>query len=142
MPFGLCNAPATFECIMNSVLEPFLRKFIIVFMDDILIYSSSLVDRATHIKLVLELLRGHKFYVKKSKCPFARQELEYLGHIISGVGVATDPSKTHAMKEWPTPTTVTELRGFLGLTGYYRKFVKHYGSLAKPLTNLLKKKSF
>jgi hypothetical protein len=142
MPFGLCNAPATFECIMNSVLEPFLRKFIIVFMDDILIYSSSLVDRATHIKLVLELLRGHKFYVKKSKCSFARQELEYLGHIISGVGVATDPSKTHAMKEWPTPTTVTELRGFLGLTGYYRKFVKHYGSLAKPLTNLLKKKSF
>jgi hypothetical protein len=142
MPFGLCNAPATFECIMNSVLEPFLRKFIIVFMDDILIYNSSLVDRATHIKLVLELLRGHKFYVKKSKCSFARQELEYLGHIISGVGVATDPSKTHAMKEWPTPTTVTELRGFLGLTGYYRKFVKHYGSLAKPLTNLLKKKSF
>jgi hypothetical protein len=127
---------------MNSVLEPFLRKFVIVFMDDILIYSSSLVDHATHIRLVLELLRDHKFYVKRFKCAFAQQELEYLGHIISGAGVATDPSKTQAMIEWPTPTTVTELRGFFGLTGYYRKFMKHYGSLAKPLTNLLKKKTF
>jgi hypothetical protein len=142
MPFGLCNAPAIFHCIMNSVLEPFLRKFVIVFMDDILIYSSSLVDHATHIRLVLELLRDHKFYVKRFKCAFAQQELEYLGHIISGAGVATDPSKTQAMIEWPTPTTVTELRGFFGLTGYYRKFMKHYGSLAKPLTNLLKKKTF
>jgi hypothetical protein len=142
MPFGLCNAPATFQCIMNSVLEPFLRKFVIVFMDDILIYSCSLADHATHIRQVLELLRDHKFYVKRSKCTFAQQELEYLGHIISKAGVATDPSKTHAMTGWSTHTTMTKLRGFLGLTGYYRKFAKHYGSLAKPLTNLLKKKSF
>jgi hypothetical protein len=135
MPFGLYNASATFQCTMNSVLEPFLRKKIIVFMDDILIYSSSLSDHAIHIRQVLTLLRAQKFFVKLSNCVFAQQELEYLGHIISGVGVATDPRKTQAMRDWPTPSSVTELRGFLDLTGYYRKFVQHYGSLAKPLTN-------
>jgi hypothetical protein len=142
MPFGLCNAAATFQCIMNSVLESFLRRFVIVFMDDILVYSRSLSEHASHLRQVLTLLKEQKFFVKLSKCAFAQEELEYLGHIISGVGVATDPRKTQAMTEWPTPTSVTKLRGFLGLTGYYRKFVKHYGALAKPLTNLLKKKSF
>jgi hypothetical protein len=91
---------------------------------------------------VLSLLRAHKFYFKKSKCAFAQSELEYLDHIISSKGVATDPYKTQAMVDWPVPTIVIELRGFLGLTRHYRKFVKGYGVLAKPLTKLLQKKQF
>jgi hypothetical protein len=124
---------------MNALLAPFLRKFVIVFMDVILIYSSSLDKHAHHIREVLQVLRDHKFFVNLTKCAFAQPELEYLGHIISGAGVATNPKKTQAMVQWPTPTNVIELKGFLGLTGYYRNFVKNYGMLAKPLTNLLKK---
>jgi hypothetical protein len=127
MPFGLTNAPATFQCIMNSILEPFLRKFVIVFMDNILLYSSSLSQHAQHLREVFVVLRSHKFYVKRSKCAFAKGELEYLGHIISSQGVATDPKKTQVVLQWPTPANVTELRGFLGLTRYYRKFVQGYG---------------
>ena len=125
MPFGLTNAPTTFQCIMNQVLHPFLRKFVMVFLDDILIYSNSLEDHLIHLQQVLEVLRVNKLYLKASKCSFAQQSLEYLGHIISDKGVATDNSKIQAMLQWPTPTSMTELRAFLGLTGYYRKFVKH-----------------
>jgi hypothetical protein len=97
MPFGLSNAPATFQCIMNSILEPLLRKSIIVLMDDILVYSGSLQDHVRHLREVLTLLRLHKFYVKQSMCVFAQHELEYLGHVISAEGVATDPRKTKVM---------------------------------------------
>jgi hypothetical protein len=142
MPFGLSNAPATFQCTMNFILVAFLRKLLIVFMDDILVYSKSLQEHALHLKEVFTVLRYYQFYVKLSKCAFAQQELEYLGHIISNEGVATDPKKTQAMLDWPAPANVTELRGLLGLTGYYRKFVHHYGSMAKPLISLLKKKQF
>jgi hypothetical protein len=142
MPFGLTNALATFQCIMNVILAQFLRKFVIVFMDDILIYSSSLDQHVERIREVLQVLREHKFFVNWSKCAFAQVELEYLGHIIFEAGAAIDPKKTQAMVQWPTPTNVTELKGFLGLTGYYQKFIKNYGLLAKPLTNLLKRKQF
>jgi hypothetical protein len=107
-----------------------------------MIYSNSLEDHLIHLQQVLEVLWVNKLYLNASKCSFAQQSLEYLGHIISNKGVATDNSKIQAMLQWPTPTSMTELRAFLGLTVYYRKFVKHYGIIAKPLTNLLKLENF
>jgi hypothetical protein len=142
MPFGLTNAPATFQCIMNSVFAPFLRKFVIVFLDDILVYNPSWQDHLKHLELVLQQLREAQFFAKQSKCSFGQTSIQYLGHIISDRGVATDPDKTLVMEQWPIPTNITELRGFLGLTGYYRKFVQNYGIITKPLTQLLTKKGF
>jgi hypothetical protein len=113
MPFGLTNAPATFPCIMNSILEPYLRKFVIVFMDDILIYNNSIEDHVQHISLVMQLRRTHQFYVKRTKCAFAQGELEYLGQIISVERVKTYPKKTQVMTSWPTTSNITELRDFL-----------------------------
>lgn len=142
MPFGLTNAPATFQCLMNDILSTFLRKSVMVFMDDILIYSPSLEAHAQHLRAVLQQLQTHQIFLKKTKCSFAQLQIEYLGHLISGAGVATDPVKTEAMQNWPIPTCITELRAFLGLTGYYRRFIKGYGVLVKPLTDLLRKNSF
>jgi hypothetical protein len=142
MPFGLTNAPAAFQCAMNLVLAPFLRKFVMVFIDDILIYSPTWHSHLEHLRLVFATLRDHKFYLKERKCVFGKKELIYLGHVISGEGVATNPQKTEAMLKWPTPMTVTDLRGFLGLTGYYRRFVQGYGIIARPLTKLLQKGAF
>ena len=142
MPFGLTNAPATFQCLMNTLFAEHIRKFVLVFMDDILVYSKNLDDHVKHLRIVLQLLQQHRLTAKMSKCSFAQHQLEYLGHIISDKGVSTDPDKTAVMLQWPVPTNFTELRGFLGLTGYYRKFVQYYGLLAKPLTCLLQHKQF
>ena len=119
IPFGLTNAPSTFQALMNEVLWPYLRKFALVFFDDILIYSRSQEDHKTHVKAVLSLLAENKLLVNKKKCSFGQSQLEYLGHIISGEGVAADPQKLDVMRSWPTPSDVKSLRGFLGLIGYY-----------------------
>ena len=142
MPFGLTNALATFQSLMNSILAQHLRKFALVFFDDILIYSSTMTDHVTHLRSVLEVLRGNKLYAKMSKCSFAQSEIEYLGHIISKDGVATDPHKLSIIKQWPSPTTITQLRAFLGLTGYYRRFVQGYGVICRPLYDALRKDVF
>lgn len=139
MPFGLTNAPASFQSLMNQVFSALLRKCVLVFVDDILVYSSTLEKHISDLRDVLMLLQQNQLLVKFSKCSFAKQELEYLGHIIGRNGVATDPSKLSAVVQWPKPKTLKDLRGFLGLTGYYRRFIRHYGILAQPLTHLLKK---
>lgn len=139
MPFGLTNAPAFFQSTMNKIFAPILGKFVLVFKDDILIYSATLEDHLGHLQQVLDIIQSHQFSIKMSKCIFAQQQLEYLGHLVTANGVATEPSKIQAVVDWPTPGNIKQLRGFLGLTGYYRRFIRHYGMLSKPLTQLLKK---
>lgn len=126
MPFGLTNAPATFQAAMNILFALLLRKCVLVFMDDILIYSATLKEHLKHLEQVFTILQENQLYVKLSKCSFAQQELEYLGHVISGAGVQTDPTKISAVRDWPVPTNAKPVRGFLGLIGYYRRFIKHW----------------
>lgn len=142
MPFGLCNAPSTFQAAMNDTLRPFLRKFVAFFFDEILVFSPDLATHVTHLDTVLATLSARKFLLRHSKCEFAKSQLNYLGHVISAQGVAPDPAKIQAMLAWPVPTSPTALRGFLGLTGFYRKFIKGYATVASPLTALLRKDNF
>ncbi|XP_037424582.1 uncharacterized protein LOC119289334 [Triticum dicoccoides] len=141
IPFGLTNAPASFQAAMNKLFAHLLRKYVLVFMDDILIFSATLEEHLQHLQEVFRILHENQFYVKMSKCSFAQQELEYLGHIISAEGVKTDPAKIQSVQKWPTLTNIKQVRGFLGLTGYHRKFIKDYGVISRSLTELLKKDS-
>lgn len=142
MPFGLTNAPTTFQSVMNSIFSMYMRKFVIVFFDDILVYSSSVEVHVNHLKIVFELFRKNKLLEKLSKCSFGRDSMSFLGHIIAGDGVHPDHEKIKAMVGWLQPKTLKMLRGFLGLTGYYRRFIKEYASIASPMTDLLRKDNF
>jgi hypothetical protein len=142
MAFGLCNAPTTFQALMNDVLRPFLRRFVLVFFDDILIYSKAWVNHLRHLRAVLDELRRHHLFVKRTKCSFGASSVSYLGHVISAAGVAMDPTKVQAIPEWPAPRYPRAVRRFLGLAGYYHKFVHNVGTIAAPLMALLKKECF
>ncbi|GJV52907.1 zinc finger, CCHC-type containing protein [Tanacetum coccineum] len=139
MPFGLTNAPAVFMDLMNRVCKPYLDKFVIVFIDDILIYSKSKEEHEVHLRLVLELLRKEKLYAKFSKCEFWLQEVHFLGHVVNQNGIHVDPGKIEAVKNWEAPTSPTGVRSFLRLAGYYWRFIANFSRIAKPLTLLTQK---
>jgi hypothetical protein len=130
MAFGLTGAPATFQHAMNASLAEVLRKFAVVFFDDILIYSPSYTEHLQHLAAVLSILQRDQWQVKFSKCVFAQQQVAYLGHVVSAQGVATDSSNIESIRTWLAPTNLKELGGFLGLTGYYQKFIKNYAVIS------------
>ncbi|KAK9098545.1 hypothetical protein Syun_025590 [Stephania yunnanensis] len=139
MPFGLTNAPTVFMDLMHRVLREYLDRFVIVFIDDILIYSTTREDHGEHLRIILQTLRDHRLYAKFSKCEFWLTEVGFLGHIVGACGVSVDPAKVRVVIDWPTPQTVTEIRSFLGLAGYYRRFVQDFSKIAAPMTQLTKK---
>jgi hypothetical protein len=139
MPFGLTNAPAYFMNLMNKVFMEELDKFIIVFIDDILVYSRSAEEHGQYLRIVLGKLRDHQLYAKFSKCEFWLQKVSFLGHILTVEGVAVDPEKVAAVANWKRPTSVTEIRSFLRLAGYYRRFIEGFSKIARPMTTLLQK---
>ena len=136
LPFGLTNAPATFMAFMNNILGHFLDKFVVVFLDDILIYSRNADEHMVHLRSVLQKLREHRLFAKRSKCDFFLSEVEFLGHMVTADGIKMDGHKIAAVREWPTPTCPRDVRSFLGLIGYYRRFIKDFSRLAAPLTEL------
>ncbi|GJY48552.1 reverse transcriptase domain-containing protein [Tanacetum coccineum] len=139
MPFGLTNAPAVFMDLMNRVCKPYLDKFVIVFIDDILIYSRNEKEHEEHLRTILELLKKEELYAKFSKCGFWINTVKFLGHVIDSSGIHVDPAKIEAVKNWASPTTPSEIRQFLGLAGYYRRFIEGFSKIAKPMTELTQK---
>ena len=137
MSFGLTNAPAYFMYLMNSVFMNELDKFMVVFIDHILIYSENEADHAEHLRVVLSRLREHKLYAKFSKCEFWSRKVPFLGHILSKDGISVDPTKVQEVMDWKAPTLVHEVQSFLGLAGYYRHFILDFSKIANPLTRLL-----
>lgn len=135
----MTNAPGVFMEYMNRIFHPYLDKFVVVFIDDILVYSKSEEEHAEHLRVVLEVLREKKLFAKLSKCDFWLEEVSFLGHVISRGGVSVDPSKIEAVSKWEAPKSVSEIRSFLGLAGYYRKFIEGFSKLALPLTMLTRK---
>ncbi|WVZ19821.1 hypothetical protein V8G54_007143 [Vigna mungo] len=139
MPFGVTNAPAIFMDYMNRIFRPFLAKFMVVFIDDILVYSKSREEHEEHLRIVLGVLREKKLYAKLSKCEFWMEEVQFLGHVISAGGISVDPAKVRAVLEWETPRSVTDVRSFVGLPGYYRRFIEGFSKIVAPLTQLTRK---
>jgi hypothetical protein len=139
MSFGLTNALAYFMYLMNSVFMPELDKFVVVFIDDILVYSKSEDEHTKHLHTVLQRLWDHHLYAKFSKCDFWLREIKFLGHTISQDGIIVDPEKVQEVMDWKPPTTIWQIQSFLGLTGHYRRFIPDFSRIAKPMTELLKK---
>ena len=142
MPFGLCNEPSSFQATMNRLFQPHLHRYIIVFFDDILIYSRSFNDHLEHLEIAFQVLKEGEFTLKFSKCSFAQKQIEYLGHVVSGEGVQPLLDKVRTIQQWPQPRMTRALRGFLGLAGFYRRFIRSYATLAAPLSSLLTKEEF
>ncbi|GBG77798.1 hypothetical protein CBR_g25729 [Chara braunii] len=141
MPFGLTNAPATFQRCMNDLFRPWLDRFVVVYLDDILVFSKTLHEHQGHLRQVLEKLREANFKINAKKCDWAKTQVLYLGHVLDGDGVKPKDSKIAAIRDWPMPRTLTELRSFLGLANYYRKFVRNFSTIAAPLRRLLRKET-
>nr|GFC29903.1 putative reverse transcriptase domain-containing protein [Tanacetum cinerariifolium] len=139
MPFGLTNAPAVFMDLMNRVCKPYLDKFVIVFIDDILIYSKDKKEHEEHLKAILELLKKEELYAKFSKCEFWIPKVQFLEHVIDSQGIHVDPAKIESVKYWASPKSPTEIRQFLGLAVYYRRFIEGFSKIAKPMTKLTQK---
>ncbi|KAA0036177.1 pol protein [Cucumis melo var. makuwa] len=139
MSFGLTNAPAVFMDLMNRVFKDFLDTFVIVFIDDILIYSKTEAKHEEHLYQVLETLRANKLYAKFSKCELWLKKVAFLGHVVSSEGVSVDLAKIEAVTSWPRSSTISKVRSFLGLAGYYRRFVEDFSRIASPLTQLSRK---
>ena len=137
--FGLTNTPATFNCLMSDIFIKQLDEYVLVFFDDILVYSKNAEEHKLHVQNVLDLLQQHQLYAKKSKCTFFTHKVEYLGFIIFQEGVSTNPAKVEAVKNWPSPRNVRKVRGFLGLIGWYRIFIQSYARIASPIIATLKK---
>ena len=142
MPFGLSNAPSTFMRVMNQALRPFIGRCVVVYFDDILIFSSSLSDHLEHLRDVLTVLRREKLFGAANKCAFGVSQVLFLGYIVSQQGLSVDPSKVEAIRSWPTPRTVTEIRSFHGLASFYRRFVHHFSSIMAPITDCIKSSTF
>ncbi|XP_038704723.1 uncharacterized protein LOC120000670 [Tripterygium wilfordii] len=142
MPFGLTNAPSTFMRVMTQTFKPFLGKFLVVYFDDLLIYSHSQEEHLQHLRLVFKTLRTHSFFVHKKKCSFLQSKIDFLGFIISQDGLEVDPEKTKAISSWPTPTNFTEARSFHGLASFYRRFIRNFSAITAPITDCLKGKNF
>ena len=136
MPFGLTNAPTAFMDLMHRAFQPYLNQFVVVFVDDILIYFQSEKEHENHLRVVLQLLRDHQLYAKFSKWKFLPTEVRFLGHVVSASGVSVDPEKVEAVMSWERPKSIFEIRGFLGLVGYYRRFIEDFSRLAAPMTRL------
>jgi hypothetical protein len=139
VPFGLSNASGVFMFLMNGVFREYLDKFVIVFLDDILIYSKSEEEHEHNLSMVLKVLREHHLYAKLSKCSFYHKQIHYLVHIISTEGIAVDPEKIEAIREWSAPKNLIEVRSFMGLVGYYRIFIEGFSNIAHPITSLKRK---
>jgi hypothetical protein len=139
MSFGLTNEPAYFMYLMNKVFMEYLDKFIVVFIDDILVYSKIEEDHEEHLRLVLQKLREQQLYAKFSKCDFWLKEVSFLGHIITDGGISVDPAKVEDVLKWELPRTVKEIRSFLGLARHHRRFIEGFSKIVKPLTTLLEK---
>jgi hypothetical protein len=136
---GLTNAPATFQTVMNSILDLYIMKFVVVYIDDILIFSVTKAEHQAHVRLVVEVLKREKFNVCKAKSSFAQKEIKYLGRIVNEQGIRPDPKKVEAVQTWPVPKNVHDVKSFLELVNYFQKFIEHYFEIAVPLTNLTKK---
>lgn len=139
VPFGLSNAPIVFMCLMNGVFRDYLDKFVIVFLDDILVYSKSEEEHEQHLKMVLQVLREHRLYAKVSKCSFYQKKIHYLGHIISKDGIVVNSKKIESIREWSSPNNVTKFRSFMVLAGYYRRLIVWFSRISHPITSLQRK---
>ena len=139
MPIGLSEAPGTFMRVMHFVLRPYIGVFVVVYFDDILVFSKSLKEHVTHLRTVLQTLRKKQLYANMEKCLFGVDKLVFLGFVVSSKGVHVDESKINATKSWPQPTNLQQVRSFLGLAGFYRRFVKDFSTIASPLHSLSKK---